>query len=108
MKIHPHIYETSHSELVSNVHPSLSFPPLKQIHLGGEIYHIAKSKVWNDDVYSYLRTTFKGTWRCETWIRGEHCEQNADLFDNKFVEWVNTETVVQYKSSQDHSKYAVI
>jgi hypothetical protein len=102
--IHPCVYETTYHWNQEK----LILPAIQQIHLGGGFYHIAKSKVWNQDLYEYLQHTFKGRWKCETWVK-DYCIQGLSLADSKSVEWklMESNDRVVYKSIQDHSKYAV-
>jgi hypothetical protein len=86
--MNPWIYETNYLLLTQKKKLHVHLPLVEQIHLGGGLYHISKSGKWNQDIYGYLHSTFKGQWKCETWVRGHHCGQSPYMCDIKRVKWL--------------------
>lgn len=82
------------------------------------IQHVAKSKKWNRDIYEYLAQQYGGNWKCETWIRGKGCQDSEYVKNTHQIHWSDHATTsyggdddksssIHYKSTQDHSKFAV-
>ena len=69
------------------------------------IVHIAKSPSFHIDIYSEcIAERYRSHWSVETWIRGHHITKQCDMItDVKYIEYEN----INYKESQDHSKWAV-
>jgi hypothetical protein len=73
------------------------------LQLSDTITHIAKSPDHQIDIYQdELVTRHKDMWYVETWKRGYHYEINPHITDVHSIEY----ETVNYKSSQDHSKWA--
>uniref|UniRef100_A0A6C0I3U9 Uncharacterized protein n=1 Tax=viral metagenome TaxID=1070528 RepID=A0A6C0I3U9_9ZZZZ len=84
---------------VSNTIPLVHFLPLST-----SVEHVTKSPNYHVDLFDeILCHAYKGSWRCETWRRGHHCNTCPHVADNDSITFEN----VHYTSSQDHSKYAV-
>jgi len=93
--------KNSNSELpiINNEH----IIKINKLILNESIQHIAKEPSYHIDIYSdYILPTYDGIWKCETWIRGNKCEDSLNIIDNKKIEFEN----VSYSNTQDHSKYA--
>lgn len=79
----------------------------KQVHtlvLMDGLTHVAKSSIHTIDIYSdYLAKQDKSTWYVETWQRGsaitKKCDNVKEVHTVKFND-------IEYKESQDHSKWA--
>ena len=69
------------------------------------IVHIAKSPSFHIDIYSEcIAERYRSHWSVETWIRGHHITKQCNMItDVKYIEYEN----INYKESQDHSKWAV-
>jgi hypothetical protein len=69
------------------------------------IIHIAKSPSFHIDIYSEcIAERYRSQWSVETWIRGHHITKQCTMItDIKYIEYEN----INYKESQDHSKWAV-
>jgi hypothetical protein len=104
--MHPFIdTETSNYELPVLTKDESNALQISYLHLSEEPYisHISKSPKNHIDIFSNeIQPKYKGTWNCETWIRGHHCEPCENVKDNKTITYLDT----HYSSSQDHSKYA--
>lgn len=79
----------------------------RQVHalvLHENITHVAKSSIHTIDIYSdYLAKQDKSTWYVETWQRGLPITKKCDnVKEVHLVRW----NEVEYKESQDHSKWA--
>ena len=69
------------------------------------VIHVAKTALWEQDIYEHLAQRFGGEWTCETWVRGQACVQTPVVRDAERVVWPGAGP--QYSSAADHSKYAV-
>lgn len=68
----------------------------------GTVVHVAKAKVWGQDIYEHIADRYGGKWSCETWVRGKACEVTEQIKDAHQISWGS----LTYKRTQDHSKYA--
>jgi len=85
--------------IVNNTIPLVHF-----LSLSGSVEHVTKSPNYHVDLFDeILCRAYKGSWMCETWRRGHHCNTCPHVSDNHSITFEN----ITYTSSQDHSKYAV-
>lgn len=99
INIHSSLYEDT-----DNVH-------ICELIIHPELTHIAKSKQWNYDLYHHLSEKCGGQWKCETWIRGDECENTETVVNVDKVTWTcgsggGGTHVIAYSNVHDHSKYA--
>lgn len=93
-----HIYnETNHGIKTTDLHDTL-----RVLQLTNTITHIAKSPKHEIDIYNYLATTYKCKWYVETWIRGHRIEPTDSIVDITNLHIHD----IDFKESQDHSKWA--
>jgi deoxyribonuclease-2 len=99
--IYIHNYDRNLDNLIQYMHHI----PIRNITISNSIIHIAKSPKYEIDIYSdYISVYYKYNWQIETWIRGHkitNLSNNcSDIID---IEFEN----INWKESQDHSKWAV-
>jgi deoxyribonuclease-2 len=98
--MHGHIYKST----INNNYHHESIKINKYI-INNNIFHIAKNKEWNKDIYNdYLVEELKTNCYCETWIRGECIKSTENVINIKQIKWNDN---IIYCSTHDHSKYAI-
>jgi deoxyribonuclease II len=91
-----------------NMPPTLShFSPIeiKKMKFSSSVYHHSKSSYHIIDIYGdYLCNLDPSKWYVETWRRGSPItKKTSNLYDINKLSW----NEINYKESQDHSKWAV-
>jgi deoxyribonuclease-2 len=97
----------AHIFMEHNVPPIIALKKDKHVHalvLHENITHVAKSSIHTIDIYSdYLAKQDTSTWYIETWQRGSPITKKCDnVKEVHMLKWND----VEYKESQDHSKWA--
>jgi hypothetical protein len=94
-------YEVTDKKLWNSIDtPDIDFD---KIELEDNIWHVAKNKKWNKDLFDdSLSGLFGGNILAETWQRPKSLD--TEYVDNiEIIKWPDGTT---YNTSQDHSKYA--
>jgi len=101
-----HIME-SNIYIDNSKYKNMIFPKVDKINMlkiNEDIIHYAKPPNDNVDIYNYIASIYKYNWKIETWKRGHLIEEKNDhIIDTKEIIIDN----IHFKSSQDHSKWAV-
>jgi len=99
------IYYTNYSYFNNyNDYNKKSKQTINDLWLDDNIYHVAKNSKWNKDLYNdFLTHYINSKILCESWMKpGLNSTENAKNI--KTLKWDDN---FYYKTTQDHSKYAV-
>lgn len=97
-----------HNEIVI---PQLPHHQMSHLIFADMVIHLAKPAEYHVDIYSEYLTKYADAWQIETWKRGHELKGGPDSQGGPLPQCKDISAVsilgVNYKESQDHSKWAV-
>jgi hypothetical protein len=98
-----HMNATIYMKCNEIIIPQLPHHQMSHVIFADMVIHLAKPAEYHVDIYGEYLTKYADMWQIETWKRGHELARTPQCEDISAVSILG----VNYKESQDHSKWAV-